>query len=521
MARRDAETQSVGCRRHARSAPLSHWASLLIAGLSALAGCGGESSRSPRVTVSQETTRFVSPLRPDGSVDYAAVINGRFGEGVTAENNACVPLAEASRDREFPPSYFEALGMETPDTDGPRLLSIGDFIRQQGRESEDDQSLYYSKNRPWTRDEFPGIADWLDENEAPLRLVRAAAERNVFYTPLTAVAPVDRSHIDLLQDARLPWLQVRLAANLLTTRAMLRVGEGEVSEAWQDVLACIRLGRLAAHAPVDRELHAGYEIEERGQGYAIQLLRDAPLSAAEARQLQRQLDALPELATIETMVDVSERCFLLDQLQNWSRNQLTQGRDDLNLGLQELEQEVFGRFPPSTIDWNEVMRAANAWCDRQVAWLRLPTHAERQAVWQSQTGPGPREKIQALLTHSSRSPGNLATARLIGECFARGLVLASSRFPEDRVRQQADLLHIALTLAAYRADQGEFPQRLHELTPKYLERVPLDLFTQGLLVYRRDGAGYLLYSVGENMRDDHGQPSGGSSGSDDLAVRIP
>ena len=52
-------------------------------------------SEMSKVTVSRETTFFTGPLREDGYVDFAAAINARLREGVTTENNACIPLYRA------------------------------------------------------------------------------------------------------------------------------------------------------------------------------------------------------------------------------------------------------------------------------------------------------------------------------------------------------------------------------------------------------------------------------------------
>ena len=38
------------------------------------------------------TTRVTGPLTKNGRVDYVAAFNKRFGKGVTASNNAAVPL---------------------------------------------------------------------------------------------------------------------------------------------------------------------------------------------------------------------------------------------------------------------------------------------------------------------------------------------------------------------------------------------------------------------------------------------
>jgi hypothetical protein len=64
---------------------------------------------------------------------------------------------------------------------------------------------------------------------------------------------------------------------------------------------------------------------------------------------------------------------------------------------------------------------------------------------------------------------------------------------------------IGLALAAYRDDHGTFPATLDALAPDYLKSVPVDPFTDQAFCYRRDGAGYVLYSAGFNGKDDDGR----------------
>ena len=80
---------------------------------------------------------------------------------------------------------------------------------------------------------------------------------------------------------------------------------------------------------------------------------------------------------------------------------------------------------------------------------------------------------------------------------------------------------MAFALAAYRADHGHYPEKLGELAPKYLAAVPDDLFSGKALIYRTEGKGYLLYSVGANGRDDGGRWIDDDPPGDDLRVRMP
>ncbi|HET6427299.1 MAG TPA: hypothetical protein VFJ30_02730, partial [Phycisphaerae bacterium] len=46
----------------------------------------------PKLQVGPETTVLLGPLREDGTVDYAAALEAEASRGVTAENNAAIPL---------------------------------------------------------------------------------------------------------------------------------------------------------------------------------------------------------------------------------------------------------------------------------------------------------------------------------------------------------------------------------------------------------------------------------------------
>ena len=65
---------------------------------------------------------------------------------------------------------------------------------------------------------------------------------------------------------------------------------------------------------------------------------------------------------------------------------------------------------------------------------------------------------------------------------------------------------LAIALERYRAAQGAYPETLTALSPDYLPDLPQDPLTGEAIGYRRQKEGYLLYSVGMNLRDDEGHP---------------
>ena len=97
-----------------------------------------------------------------------------------------------------------------------------------------------------------------------------------------------------------------------------------------------------------------------------------------------------------------------------------------------------------------------------------------------------------------------AVSERIGQVFVALLLPAVSAAAdaEDRGAMQFELIRLAFALAAYRADHGSYPAKLADLAPKYVAEVPKDIFNAAELHYRREGEGYLLYSVGVNGKDD-------------------
>jgi hypothetical protein len=62
----------------------------------------------------------------------------------------------------------------------------------------------------------------------------------------------------------------------------------------------------------------------------------------------------------------------------------------------------------------------------------------------------------------------------------------------------------ALAVEGYRLAKGRLPDTLQELVPDFLERIALDPFDGQPLRYRRRNAGYVVYSVGNDLTDNQG-----------------
>ncbi len=100
--------------------------------------------------------------------------------------------------------------------------------------------------------------------------------------------------------------------------------------------------------------------------------------------------------------------------------------------------------------------------------------------------------------------------------FVAQLIFAVAQVQQHQEQAIAErrLTEISLCLAAYKADHGQYPTTLNDLTPAYLPAVPADLFTGNPPIYRPAAAGYALYSVGPDMIDNGGR-------GDDIPANVP
>lgn len=72
---------------------------------------------------------------------------------------------------------------------------------------------------------------------------------------------------------------------------------------------------------------------------------------------------------------------------------------------------------------------------------------------------------------------------------------------------EATLLAARTGLACrlYKSRNGSYPETLDALVPGILKEIPIDPFTGDPLIYRREGEGFIVYSLGSNQKDDGGR----------------
>jgi hypothetical protein len=90
--------------------------------------------------------------------------------------------------------------------------------------------------------------------------------------------------------------------------------------------------------------------------------------------------------------------------------------------------------------------------------------------------------------------------------LARMIAAAIVKVARASVRDVAQMRCAIVMVAAerYRRAEGHWPAAIADLVPKYLSDVPLDPFDGQALRMHRFEEGLVIYSVGENRKDDGG-----------------
>lgn len=262
------------------------------------------------------------------------------------------------------------------------------------------------------------------------------------------------------------------------------------------------------------------------------LLQHARLTPAQIARMRADLDKLPPMPMMVDKVNEAERFCFLDCVRLVAqRGGLDSLDDPTEIGKPEsMFKSLIDWNVRTAVDWNQVLRMDNSWCDRLADAYGKPAGARRAAAMRkinndiSKLHAATRDwKSRGLsMLFRSRTTITEQVGQVFLSLFLPGTTACAGA--EDRATMTFDLTKLAFALAAYHADRGAYPAKLADLTPKYVAEVPKDIFNDADLHYRPQGGGYLLYSVGQNGKDDGGKGIDDRKHGedwDDIVVRMP
>ena len=308
---------------------------------------------------------------------------------------------------------------------------------------------------------------------------------------------------------------------------MLEIGERKIAEAEEDLLACHRLGRLYGRTPFMVPALVTIAIDSIACQGDARLIESGGLSAARALAYQQQLRQLAPLPSMANVIGTSERYVYLDTVSQVVRERLapTGALGLLGSFFTKPIETAFSHR--SAINWNDALVFGNEQFDKVVVAVRQPTVPDRKKALEQ------FDQELRKMTSEIRDPEKLTASfitavarrdlgRLMGKLLTGMLMpaLQAAFEAENCAHTREALGQLGFALAAYHADHDGYPDSLNALVPKYISRIPHDLYTEGPLHYRREGAGCLLYSVGANGVDDGGRSFDSQPRGDDIVLRL-
>ncbi len=461
--------------------------------------CGGSG-----ITVSPETTAITEPLDDAGFVDYLQHHNRVCGAGVTAENNAAVLFARLDPAKHggapIIAEFYRQMNLAPPHGVRP-LLDYDQFLQTlPARPPDLEKQIDYletAKTRPWTAAEFPELARYIQEYTPEINLAVEASRLPRVYWPGSTV--FDWKFIAFMP----PWFGLIHSSigPALASRAMLRLGEGNLNAAWSDLLALHRLSRLTSACPTSNELLVARGTSWKAWQPSCQLAQSPLMTANLAVQMLQDLRELrPHPKGINAQE--AERWMCLSLVQAAFREGYEPRHEPrIGLAVPGLPHQLSRR----AYDWNAVMRRINFWFDRWEAAAALKPRAAR------------RTAIHAL-ARDFQHVRDTVKDKSATEWFSAGSQnLADSVMPygfpwsswdsDDRSDAQTVVLQTQLAARLWQLRRGVNPKTPGDLVPEFLPDLPVDPFDEKPLKFAVVKGELQIYSISFNRIDDGGRPA--------------
>ena len=385
--------------------------------------------------------------------------------------------------------------------------------------------------------QWPSAVAWLDAHRAALDHLRDAARRPVFGFPAAREFDADDERLfgkasadtmrTLIADRNepscfpmfgllLPQLATaRQAPRILCADAFHAAIEGDGDRMVADIEATMA---VSVHVQDGRTLIGdlvGIAIRSVARATALELLERMPdlLDAMQLDRLQRALTGVPpalerlDMGAERLMwVDIEQRLFTDDGSGNgWFR--LDQRTFDLVGNLQSVSPATGANnakfsiadaipllgSPAAAIavaDRRETRKFFDHWANRfeEVSTLPIRDHGKVSLMDQEFEVAVVARPIKFLLPR-------LLMPAIAQVCLA---------YAQDRAWSTA--CGTACAALRFRRDTGAWPQRAEALVPKYLGAVPEDPWTGAPVRMGGEGPGFRIWSVGQDLADDGGDP---------------
>ena len=463
-----------------------------------------QAKKKARITIGKDTTFFTEPVNDEGYINYVAALDRKLREGVTAENNANVPIRLMLGERELSDrlkgQYYALLGIPAPEDPQSRLVSQSDVLAEFGRDRIDE--LGEVMRNPWVEADSDIAASWINRNTNVFADIRAAVARPHWYSP---ALPQDGRMVDVL----LPDVQnARIVVRLMTANAMLNLGNKHEGAALNDLLAC---HRLAGHI---------------GNGWTlVELLVSCVLDNLTYRAEESYLNfAKPNRAKqlFWIMLDVVSSIARGSDVRELANLLAVGPNGGAGIGP-EIAVTLKLRAQHPNVDYDQIMINLNKRYDSFADILKEPNIQRRETRF-AEFGKAAKDASEKIAKVSAVEllASEEAVTKFIERFVTTNVTPAYRQVQESELRCLAlgDAVTVGWGLSAWYSEHKKWPESLNQLVPKYLDSVPNDRFTGKPMLFVKRGTNCRVYSVGPDLKDGSGTDLEPTDGDYDIGIEL-
>lgn len=493
-----------------------------------------------------ETTGMENPILYDGHPDYSAAIEGLFDAlaGPPEENGfrefliACGPpvlgetkmmnkaeWADIPNDKKF--YFYEQTWLplcrklEIDPHAVPVHLESRCFLESATRFGEDLDATEYLKeltSRPWSAEDHPELALWLEERAPVLDLFGECVRKSNFLRTFE----LSRT-IRFLYMWDMSSHHFRGVAQDLLVRISNRIERGEIATAWFDAMSILYLSRHhLTRNPLQMSIISRISLETTAFEGINLILGSGNPDDELLRKFASDLAELPQPYFFASRIE-------LDKFERYNLLYLISTKDPRVSGtLFDRQNANLPCFFPEL-----VARAAEGGIDPNIAAAELSKlyddielGIEGLKRFDQLEIDAKKVLIEKLVVKSrecqDKIDNELTSSTQIWTIQARSKVVARAIFATevfiddplrdtypwifDEMEARKNLAETAIGLERFRLASGDYPEKLEELCPKYLPEVPRDPFGEKIIYKPRpnDEFNYLIYSLGRNKTDEGG-----------------
>ncbi len=328
----------------------------------------------------------------------------------------------------------------------------------------------------------------ISNNQKAFEYFSEASRKPKFQNPV--LANPENINPNLVLPALNSW---RTMSRYSSIKALYLLKQGKENEAMYEALSSVYIGQKIQESQASLiEYLVAIVMKEKGLEVVQNIIASSNLNSDELKRYAQDLDKFYKnesgfIATVKG--EYYMQSSIIDALVNGNTDILQTYKEEQSLDIsQKLKNNYYFR-PNKTKDLfanyaRERIGNADKFCNNiKNVDIQMQAPSSYVEIYLSENIIG---KILYDITAVSLSSVNTK------KCNEDSLVSAAQAM---------------IAIKAYKNDNGDYPNSLEQLVPDYLTSVPLDYFDGNSLRYSKEEK--VLYSIGENLKDD-----GGSTGDD-------